>query len=351
MNCRDVKRCLAAYIDGEIKGYEQTLIEQHLAECKACHNDLVQMKITRQRVQKEIKKWAASAVPSASAWDRLIAKIAAEKETLAQPHSISNNPLRPGTASVRRLSLTALIMILIVFAVVLSIKNKSTVSAREILDRAQAAQTVEPIQGILHIQTETYRDLALIRNDRAANQVHLLIESYYDYQDGRHRQTVVDFETGNVAEASAYDGVTTYNAWQNDDSLGKFVVYRTKRVATVREEGGSLALDLLNDNRQAFERMQNDPNTELVSEQTWTTGDGRKVYVLRSKLRKDPMSADVYSVLSFDAQTYRIVENRLTVEQDDHPFILGYSRQLIYEILPTDVQVIWNLSDLKRSLR
>lgn len=84
MNCRNVKPLLTTYVDGEANGYERTLIEAHLGECQMCADEAARLRITRQRVQREIKNWAASAVPPPTAWEGLMLKITAEKESSAQ---------------------------------------------------------------------------------------------------------------------------------------------------------------------------------------------------------------------------------------------------------------------------
>ena len=52
--------------------------------CKVCAAAVAELKMARQRVQREIKSWAASAVPPATARERLLAKLAAEKDTPVQ---------------------------------------------------------------------------------------------------------------------------------------------------------------------------------------------------------------------------------------------------------------------------
>ncbi len=84
MKCRDLRPLLVRYVDGEVEGYEQILIQQHLMNCKACTAAVSELKLARQRFQREIKSWAASAVPPATARERLLAKLAAEKETPEQ---------------------------------------------------------------------------------------------------------------------------------------------------------------------------------------------------------------------------------------------------------------------------
>ncbi len=90
MNCRDVRPLLARYVDGEADRYQQTLIDQHLTVCNTCAAEVSQLRVTRQRVQREIKSWAAAAVPPATARERLLAKLAAEKDTPEQSDHCDN---------------------------------------------------------------------------------------------------------------------------------------------------------------------------------------------------------------------------------------------------------------------
>ena len=130
MNCRDVRSLLARYVDGEADRYEQTLIEQHLVECQTCAEEVSQLRVTRQRVRRELKSWAASAVPPATAWDRLMAKLAAEKETPAQavvpithPDNPINNTFRRGMALSKRIVLAGLVMAVMAALLVLIFRN------------------------------------------------------------------------------------------------------------------------------------------------------------------------------------------------------------------------------------
>lgn len=84
MNCRDIQPLLAGYVEGEVDRYEQILIEQHLGECPFCSAEVSQLRVAQQRVQRKIKNWAALAMPPASARERLMSTIAAEKQSATQ---------------------------------------------------------------------------------------------------------------------------------------------------------------------------------------------------------------------------------------------------------------------------
>ena len=114
MNCRDLRPLLARYVDGEVEGYEQTLIRQHLMSCKTCAAAVSELKMARQRVQREIKRWAASAVPPATARERLLAQLAADKvapmQTVHPNNSFIKN-FRGVTLLMRMIGIGLLVMI------------------------------------------------------------------------------------------------------------------------------------------------------------------------------------------------------------------------------------------------
>jgi anti-sigma factor RsiW len=121
MNSRDVRPLLARYLEGEIDSYERTLIEQHLTECQGCTAEISQLRLTRRRVQRELKRWADSAVPPASARNRLLAKLTAEEASPSQPITRHHNVLS-NRILYRRIMLLVLVM-MVIAAFVLIARN------------------------------------------------------------------------------------------------------------------------------------------------------------------------------------------------------------------------------------
>jgi hypothetical protein len=78
MKCREVKRALVAYQDGEVMPSERTLIEAHLAGCASCERELAALGSGRRRLAGSLKSAAAQAAPSPEAWSHLQEKLAAE---------------------------------------------------------------------------------------------------------------------------------------------------------------------------------------------------------------------------------------------------------------------------------
>ena len=126
MNCRDVRPLLARYVDGDTDGYEHTLLEEHLAECSACAGEVSQLRLTRQRVQREFKRWAASAVPPTSARERLLARLAAEKETattMTHPGNPIGGILSRKIALLRRIAFATLVTLLVAAIIALLLSD------------------------------------------------------------------------------------------------------------------------------------------------------------------------------------------------------------------------------------
>jgi hypothetical protein len=126
MNCRDVRPLLARYVDDEVSRDERTLIEQHLAECQNCSFEVSQLRVAHHRVQREIKNWAASTVPPTRAWERFIARLAAEKESstlsvlpITPRHNSLLSRIRSITTGVRGAILTGVVALTVATALFL----------------------------------------------------------------------------------------------------------------------------------------------------------------------------------------------------------------------------------------
>lgn len=271
----------------------------------------------------------------------------------------------------KRFVFTALAGILVLSIVAVFMANTvTTVSAKEILDRAYEAQsTQETGEWISHRRIETYHNLCA-RPDNTA--IATVMDSYFDPQTGYFRTTVMDAEGGSVLEVSAFDGTYIYTGHRSVETKSdipeqgpkpKHVVCDgqpwgdTSELLTVYRgaQNNVASADLSkNEDVQAyeemFEQMRNDQNTELLGEQTWL--DGRSVYVLRSW---QPVKAIVDGITElpmgwvmsyFDTESYKLVESRATIERDGQE-ILAYSyRVLADEIIPIGSYQHWDLSDL-----
>jgi hypothetical protein len=105
---------------------------------------------------------------------------------------------------------------------------------------------------------------------------------------------------------------------------------------------------------EMFRQMRDDPNAELLGEETWI--DGSKVYVLRSwqpvkalvdgKMDGNPELPMGWVTSYFDVETYRLVESRAAIERNGKEILVYSYRALVDEFLPSGSDVPWDLSDL-----
>jgi hypothetical protein len=239
-------------------------------------------------------------------------------------------------------------MIIIAIVAMVMTKNILTVSAQQILDRAYAAQmATTPTQGIQHIRTEVYTNIQAKTGDQAGSRT--FVESYFDIQSGKVRLVTIDEASGQVWDLTAYDGTYFYYIQPELTSNSKMIVYRTPLTDMVTKQGSTQ--DPSESARQQFDQFRSDPNVKQVGKQSWT--DGREVYLLQSQ---QPVKIQVdgqvqtpigISTLTFDAQTYMLLESQTTLKKDGKDVVVMQDRYLVNEILPADSQVAWDLSDIK----
>jgi|GEM_PF-3134281 len=78
MKCKDVRRLLVAYLDGELAPKEQEAVRDHLAECTSCREELAALASTREQIGAGLQAAADEVAPSPRAWARLQARLAQE---------------------------------------------------------------------------------------------------------------------------------------------------------------------------------------------------------------------------------------------------------------------------------
>jgi hypothetical protein len=387
MNCEEAQALLLGYLDGEVTPSERTLILAHLSGCSVCQQELDLLSTARSQVRSALQRRAVHAVPSREAWSRLEARLT---ET-AQPSSkfmawLSRrapnagrvfNQLLGGVTMQKRWIFSGLAGVIMLSALaVLLAQTVTPVSARQILDRAYQAQSMQNQgEGIHHTRVETYHNICALPEDQGESTV---IESYLDLQAGYFRTVITEAQTGNALDVFAFDGSHIYSGHRlvpgeaKDPQQGseprpkRFVceqpfgtgtdasltVYRgaQNNVAAVNVPANEEAQT----HEEIFRQMQDDPNAELLGEETWI--DGRKVYVLRSW---QPVKALVDGNMDgskelplgwvtsyFDVETYRLVESRAAIERDGEEILVYSYRALVDEILPSRSDVPWDLSDL-----
>lgn len=248
----------------------------------------------------------------------------------------------------RRFIFSTLAAVLVLSVVVVVIANSvTTVSAKEILNRAYQAQSQQaPAEGISHIRSEVYSNLEALPEDQGMDTI---VESYSDLQTGYFRLVTTDSKTGKVLDASAYDGTNTYSPDYKTEKTQNvtLAIYRTPQ--------GQVALKPMVEDKQdektLFEKMRSDPHVTFVGKDTWD--DGRHIYILRSQQRVkaiingEPEMPDGSITIYFDANTYKQLGYRMSMEKDGQEILLASQKLLVDEILPEDTAVVWDLRDLQ----
>jgi hypothetical protein len=368
MNCEQVQSLLLAYLDGEVTPSERALILAHLSGCTVCQQELNLLSTARSQVRTVLQRRAIQAVPSWEAWSRLEARLteAAQPSSNAQraawfsrkapSASRASNQILGDVTMQKRWIFSGLVGVIVLsLLAILVAKNVTPVSAREILDRASEVQAQQAAdQGIQHIRSEIYSNIEALPEDQGMDTT---VESYLDLQSGNTRLVTIDNETGKVLEAYAYDGSNAYNSeitkggQQND---GPLTIYRSPQ-----NQPSMLGQKLHNrsnkpdelDAKTMFDKMRNDPHVQFAGQETWE--DGRTVYALRSQQpikviaenqKEHPMGLiSVY----FDAETYKLLGSRVTMEKDGKKLLIMSQRILVDETLPAGTSVAWDLSDLQ----
>jgi hypothetical protein len=319
---------------------------------------------TQEQISSTLQRRAAQAAPLPDAWERLEARLAQE----AQPAPVSSlkvwlSRLAPdvnristqlffGGVTMKKTILAASVAVLAIAAVAISTFASITpVSARTIIERAsQAAQSdQQPTQGILHIRYERYYNQDGLPIPE--NQINGTIEDYYyDFATCNSRRVTTISLTGVVLDVFAKDGTYVYGGFSYDINFGgPLTVYRSPKdpavVACQKQYMGDTTF---------FEQMRNDPNVQLLGQETMA--DGRKVYVLQSRvparnLIKDAAEQQTALITAyFDVKTYKNVAYRETIEKDGQEILLSKSVYSADEILSAGTPIHWDLSDILKNI-
>jgi hypothetical protein len=281
-------------------------------------------------------------------WPAVQADLATSK-TLLQSKELLMNKKFTFTA----LGAALVLSILVIFMA----NNVTTVSAKEVLDRAYQAQTQTVTnQGIEHIRSE------ITSNIEAKEQgMDTIVESYSDPVSGNFRVVTTDKASGKVLQVNAFDGSNAYssdNLQDNQQGDVPLTVYRNPQDQNslyLRKftNGTDWKLNPAQDEESKFmfEKMRSDPQVELLDQETWD--NGHSVYVLRSqqeiKLMVDneithPMG---WVTFYFDTETYQLLGDRVSLERDGQEVLISSRRLVLDEILQADSNIAWDLSDLQ----
>jgi hypothetical protein len=281
-------------------------------------------------------------------WPTVRANLAASK-TLLQSKELSMN---------KRIIFSALAVVAVLSIVVVIMANTVTsVSAKEILDRAYQAQTQTVTnQGIEHIRSEIYSDI-----EAKEQGMETIVESYSDSVNGNFRVVTTDKETGKVLQVNAFDGSDVYTSDNMQDGQPRedpLTVYHNvqdptslikQKTISVMNRKLSPAQD--EESKFMFEKMRSDPQVELVGQEPWNNVS--TVYVLRSQQEikllvnneiTHPMGLVTFY---FNTDTYQLLGSRVTMQKDGKEVLISSQRTLLDEILPAGSNIAWDLSDLR----
>ncbi len=84
MNCQHVNHDLLAYLDNELPAPNREAIQLHLQSCPDCQRELSFLTNAEQRLTLFLQEQAAQADPSAQAWHKLQARLAARRRPAAR---------------------------------------------------------------------------------------------------------------------------------------------------------------------------------------------------------------------------------------------------------------------------
>jgi hypothetical protein len=281
-------------------------------------------------------------------WPAVRAKLTTSK-TLLQPKEFLMN---------KKFTFTALAAVLVLSIVVAFMANNvTTVSAKEVLDRAYQVQTQPGTnQGIEHIRSEIYTNI-----EAKEQGMDTIVESYSEPVSGNFRVVTTDKESGKVLQVSAFDGSNAYtsdNLSDDQQNDGPLTVYRNpldrnslylQKFTNGTDQKLNPALDT--DAKNMFDKMRHDPAVELLDQETWDTG--RTVYVLRSQqeiklLVENEITHPLgWVTFYFDTETYQLLGNRVTMEKDGQEMLISWQRVVVDEILTEESNIAWDLSDLQ----
>ncbi len=293
-------------------------------------------------------------------WPAVRAKLATSK-ILLQPKELFMN---------KKFTFTALGVVLVLSMVVAFLANNvTTVSAKEVLDRAYQAQTQATTnQGIEHIRSEIYTDI-----EAKEQGMDTIVESYSDPVNANFRVVTTDRETGKVLQVNAFDGSDVYSSDNMQDgqpSDDPLTVYHNVQDpnSLTKQKTISVMNRKLNpaqdeESKFMFEKMRSDPQVKLVGQETWDNPCtapnavrgkcGHTVYVLRSQqeiklLVNNEITHPMGQVtFYFDVDTYQLLGSRVTMEKDGKELVISSQKTLLDETLPAGSNIAWNLSDLQ----
>jgi hypothetical protein len=113
MRCKEAKKILVAYLDGEVMPSERTLLEAHLAGCGRCERELATLGAGRRQVGDSLKTMAGQVSPCPDALARLQTALAHDSRVRAERQGERGMKLRwkIAVATVGTLALAAAVVV------------------------------------------------------------------------------------------------------------------------------------------------------------------------------------------------------------------------------------------------
>lgn len=96
MNCKDINKLLAAYLDDEVTSDEREQIEAHLSTCPRCREELEVLAATEAQLREALKAVAGQVTPSAQAWVGIKQRLAVEEQPRVTTWSLAKSKLKGG---------------------------------------------------------------------------------------------------------------------------------------------------------------------------------------------------------------------------------------------------------------
>lgn len=362
MNCNKVQKSLVNFLEGEIAAAEAQLIRQHVSECEACRNELAALTSARYTAAQALQSRAKAVQPTQEAWSNLQTRLAKEARPSPSLWSALFARLAPGggnaTLSLFQgeyrmrtrtiVSAITAVAVLALFAIFM-VKNVIPVSAQQILERAYEVQSQGSSQGIQHISVES--SYTTYNTETEPTLIKTLMESYYDFQTGNHRSVITNIETGEVMDAYAYDGNYSYSGTRAENTEGALTIYRVPqpREKISQQDRPTSFVEPI---RAMFEEALKNSDLKIVGKEPWSDNQTETVYILSfdqpAKMVMDNYAMEISGTvsMSFDADTYQLLETKHTFQKDGKEELASLQKYLVDELLPVDTRVAWDLSDL-----
>lgn len=108
MDCREVRRLLLDYLEGELGAAEAEMVKAHLEVCPVCRREADELSVAREKLARGLKALGEGATPPVGAWERLRRRL--EREPAGVPARSSRSRSLKGAAVAVFISLLLVIV-------------------------------------------------------------------------------------------------------------------------------------------------------------------------------------------------------------------------------------------------